>query len=139
MGPRLTWLVCLILVSRRVLQGDPRRAHAVWDDLGMVLHRNWRSACGKCPKRYRGNDGSQSVATPRRRHPAFNFTRVAGCEQLDVQIRQLGSSVHVYGHQHRNRRRLVGGILYVSNCLGYPRDRLVSLRADPDAGLHRVG
>ena len=56
-------------------------------------------------------------------HPRFNFSRVAGCLGLDGQIRQLGSVLHVYGHQHRNRHRQLDGVLYVSHCLGYPRER----------------
>ena len=85
---------------------------------------------------------AERAANPRSRkdeYPTFNFSRVAGCEHLDAQIRQLGSSVHVYGHQHRNRRRSVDGVLYVSNCLGYPRDRLGQVLGDPNAGLQRVG
>ena len=53
----------------------------------------------------------------------FNFSRVAGSTRLDAQIRALGSAVHVYGHQHRNRDRLIDGVRYVSNCLGYPPER----------------
>ena len=55
--------------------------------------------------------------------PMFNFTRVAGCKRLDLQIRALGATVHVYGHQHRHRNRKIDGITYVSNCLGYARER----------------
>ena len=54
----------------------------------------------------------------------FNFSRVAGSKSLDAQIRELGSQVHVHGHQHRNRFRTVDGILYVSHCLGYKHERL---------------
>ncbi len=57
------------------------------------------------------------------RLPAFNFSRVAGTAALDVQIRQLGARIHVYGHQHRNRDRVVDGVRYVSHCLGYPSER----------------
>ena len=56
-------------------------------------------------------------------HPTFNFSRVAGCAGLETQIRRLGSLVHVYGHQHRNRDRVIDGVRYVSHCLGYPRER----------------
>ena len=55
--------------------------------------------------------------------PRFNFSRVAGCRELDEQIRALGSSLHIYGHQHRNRDRTLDGVRYVSHCLGYPRER----------------
>ena len=54
------------------------------------------------------------------RVPEFNFTRVAGCRQLDAQLRKLGSTTHLYGHQHRNRDREIDGVRYVSHCLGYP-------------------
>jgi predicted phosphodiesterase len=53
----------------------------------------------------------------------FNFSSVAGSTLIEQQIRTLGSRVHVYGHQHRNRRRYYDGIWYVSNCLGYPEER----------------
>lgn len=56
-------------------------------------------------------------------HPQFNFSRVAGCSGLDAQIRRLGSRVHVYGHQHRNRDVTLDGVRYLSNCLGYPLER----------------
>jgi len=55
--------------------------------------------------------------------PRFNFSRVAGCSKLDEKIRSLGSELHVYGHQHRNRDRNLDGVRYVSHCLGYPRER----------------
>lgn len=55
--------------------------------------------------------------------PRFNFSRVAGCRELDDQIRSLGSTLHVYGHQHRNRDRLIDGVRYISHCLGYPHER----------------
>lgn len=52
-----------------------------------------------------------------------NFSRVAGSRVLESQLRRLGSSVHVYGHQHRNRDRTIEGVRYVSYCLGYPNER----------------
>lgn len=61
-----------------------------------------------------------SGATGHDRAPEFNFTRVAGCRQLDEQLRKLGSTIHLYGHQHRNRDREIDGVRYVSHCLGYP-------------------
>ncbi|NOX37784.1 MAG: hypothetical protein GXO78_09645 [Calditrichaeota bacterium] len=62
-------------------------------------------------------------AEKRDRYPSFNFSRVAGCWQLDEQIRLLGSQLHVYGHQHRNRDRVIQGVRYISFCLGYPGER----------------
>jgi predicted phosphodiesterase len=53
----------------------------------------------------------------------FNFSRVAGTWALDQQIRMIGSRVHAYGHQHRNRAVTIDGIAYVSHCLGYPQER----------------
>ncbi len=68
--------------------------------------------------------GSVIPRHPRDPTPYFNFTRVAGCGKLDSQIRQLGAAVHVYGHQHQQRNREIAGITYVSNCLGYARERV---------------
>ncbi|MCS1407693.1 MAG: hypothetical protein M2R45_00853 [Verrucomicrobia subdivision 3 bacterium] len=57
------------------------------------------------------------------RAPRFNFSRVAGTAGLERQIRRLNSLVHVHGHQHRNRDRVIDGVRYVSHCLGYPQER----------------
>ncbi|MEM7019789.1 MAG: metallophosphoesterase [Pseudomonadota bacterium] len=57
------------------------------------------------------------------RAPQFNFSRVAGCAQLDKQIIKLGAQVHIYGHQHRNRQREIDGVVYLSSCLGYHHER----------------
>ncbi|CAH1790040.1 unnamed protein product [Owenia fusiformis] len=53
----------------------------------------------------------------------FDFSLFAGCKVLEEAIRMLGSVVHVHGHQHRNRDREIGGVRYVSHCLGYPREQ----------------
>lgn len=55
-------------------------------------------------------------------YPEFNFTRVAGSSRIQGLIDQLGSTVHYYGHQHRNRRITIGDCLYVSHCMGYPEE-----------------
>ena len=55
--------------------------------------------------------------------PQFNFTRVAGSTLIDEQLRRANAVMHVYGHQHRNRWRTEDGVLYVSNCMGYPKER----------------
>jgi predicted phosphodiesterase len=77
--------------------------------------------------------------------PEFNFSRVAGSTLLEDQIRALRPRVHVYGHQHRDRSRLVDDIWYVSHCLGYPKERTVSGQADKgpitiwdDGGVRRI-
>ena len=56
-------------------------------------------------------------------HPFFNFSRVAGDQCIENQIRKLGSVIHVYGHQHRNRDRTVDAVRYISHCLGSPQER----------------
>lgn len=64
----------------------------------------------------------------------FNFSRVAGTAGLERQLRHLAATVHVYGHQHRNRRRWIDGVLYVSHCLGYPHERRRQLIRGMDNG-----
>ncbi|HET8707810.1 MAG TPA: hypothetical protein VFM46_16025, partial [Pseudomonadales bacterium] len=56
--------------------------------------------------------------------PGFNFSRVAGTWELDKQLRHLGSQIHVYGHQHRNRDLVIEEVRYISHCLGYPKERM---------------
>lgn len=63
---------------------------------------------------------TKGVSSGDDRAPEFNFTRVAGCRQLDVLLRQRGATIHLYGHQHRNRNRVIDGVRYLSHCLGYP-------------------
>lgn len=55
--------------------------------------------------------------------PEFNFSRVAGSRRIEEQLRRLGSSLHIYGHQHRNRLRTLDGVTYLSHCMGYPKER----------------
>ncbi len=64
----------------------------------------------------------------------FNFSLVAGTWALERQIRKLGSRVHAYGHQHRNRWVTIDGVHYVSNCLGYPRERQSGRIGHPEVG-----
>ncbi len=71
------------------------------------------------------HDAALIPAYPKDPLPLFNFTRVAGCRGIDSQIRRLGASVHIYGHQHRNRCRHIDGVTYVSNCVGYAREQSV--------------
>ncbi|KAL5021040.1 hypothetical protein ScPMuIL_000195 [Solemya velum] len=53
----------------------------------------------------------------------FNFSRFAGSKLIEKQIRHLGSIIHVYGHQHRNKDVDKDGVRYVSHCLGYAKER----------------
>lgn len=62
--------------------------------------------------------------------PEFNFSRVAGSRRIDQQLRQIGSQLHVYGHQHRNRLRIIDGVRYFSHCMGYPKERQSGWVAD---------
>ena len=71
-------------------------------------------------------------------NPRFNFSRVAGTSALDTQIRRLGSIIHVYGHQHRNRDRVIDGVHYVSHCLGYPVERSRGVVRGIDEGVREV-
>lgn len=76
---------------------------------------------------------SRSMPTSKSRpsgKPFFNFSRVAGSRDLDHQLRTLGSSVHVYGHQHRNRDRRIDGVRYIAHSLGYPRERSAGYLAE---------
>jgi len=54
---------------------------------------------------------------------------VFGTERLDLQIRELGSSVHVYGHSHLNRSVHLGGVRYVNSALGYPHETRITTRS----------
>jgi len=62
--------------------------------------------------------------------PEFNFSRVAGTELIDQQLRKIKSTMHLYGHQHRNRYRTIRYVTYVSHCMGYPKERKRGLVAE---------
>jgi predicted phosphodiesterase len=47
---------------------------------------------------------------------------VLGTRVLESQLRQLGSSVHVYGHSHVNRHVTIDGVTYINNAFGYPSE-----------------
>ena len=55
-------------------------------------------------------------------HKAKFLFPILGSALLDAQIRRTGSSLHIYGHSHVNRRALRDGILYVNNAFGYPSE-----------------
>ncbi len=52
-----------------------------------------------------------------------SISLVVGCAELDAQIRQLGSSVHVFGHTHMNIDSNIGKVRYVQNAFGHPSER----------------
>jgi len=54
---------------------------------------------------------------------------VLGSARLDEQIRALGSTLHVYGHSHVNRRITIDGVTYVNNAFAYPHENRLSSRS----------
>jgi hypothetical protein len=72
------------------------------------------------------------------RNPKFNFSRVAGSNLIEKQIRELNSVIHGYGHQHINRDRFIDNIRYVSHCLGYPKERKRGMISGLDEGLKLI-
>ena len=49
---------------------------------------------------------------------------VVGDERLDVQIRRIGSQVHVFGHTHIDKDKVIDGVRYVQVHIVYPLVRL---------------
>jgi predicted phosphodiesterase len=47
---------------------------------------------------------------------------ILGTSALDSQIRQLGASLHIYGHSHVNRHVTIDGVTYINNAFGYPSE-----------------
>ncbi|ELT89953.1 hypothetical protein CAPTEDRAFT_223030 [Capitella teleta] len=83
------------------------------EDIKQVARERARHGCPQLRGNFRSQGGAKN----------FNFARVAGCYGLDRQIRKIGASVHVYGHQHRNRDRVIDGVRYISHCLGKPAEQ----------------
>lgn len=53
---------------------------------------------------------------------------VLGSARIEQQLRQLGSSIHVYGHSHINRRIRIDGVTYINNAFGYPGEERIAAR-----------
>ena len=51
---------------------------------------------------------------------------VLGTTRLERQLRQLESSLHVYGHSHVNRHVTIDGVKYVNNAFGYPSETWIA-------------
>jgi len=54
---------------------------------------------------------------------------VLGSAQLDRQLRQFNSNIHVYGHSHLNRQVEIDGVLYINNALGYPNETWITSKS----------
>nr|WP_306673936.1 metallophosphoesterase [Tahibacter caeni] len=53
---------------------------------------------------------------------------VLGSATLDVQLRRLGSVLHVYGHSHVNREVRIDGVTYVNNAFAYPAETRIAAK-----------
>jgi len=69
------------------------------------------------------------------RFPQFNFSGIAGSLKIDRFIRSIGAHIHVYGHQHINRDKVIDGIRYVANHLAYPHERNRGIVTEIEQGL----
>jgi predicted phosphodiesterase len=54
---------------------------------------------------------------------------VLGSTQLDRQLRQFNSNIHVYGHSHINRQVTIDGVTYVNNAFGYPSETWITSKS----------
>ncbi|HEX7331909.1 MAG TPA: metallophosphoesterase [Pyrinomonadaceae bacterium] len=68
----------------------------------------------------------RDLLPPTRKLKFKGLPRVAGSTAIDYQVRALKSGVHVFGHSHINCDRVIDGIRYVQNKMGYPRERVFS-------------
>ncbi|GAB4195565.1 MAG: metallophosphoesterase [Wenzhouxiangellaceae bacterium] len=53
---------------------------------------------------------------------------VLGSYAIDQQLRQLQSSMHIYGHSHFNIRKAVDGVTYINNAYGTPNETRISAK-----------
>lgn len=53
---------------------------------------------------------------------------VLGSTHIDTQLRRLNSQLHVYGHSHINRHRLIDGVTYINNAFGYPHEERIAAK-----------
>jgi predicted phosphodiesterase len=53
---------------------------------------------------------------------------VLGSYALERQLRQLGATLHVYGHSHVNRCVTLDGVSYINNAFGYPSETKIAAK-----------
>lgn len=53
---------------------------------------------------------------------------VLGATRLEQQVRELRSTVHIYGHSHLNRNVQHDGTSYINNAFGYPHETHISAK-----------
>jgi hypothetical protein len=53
---------------------------------------------------------------------------VLGSERLELQLRRLHPSIHVYGHSHVNRNVEIDGVSYINNAFGYPNETWITAK-----------
>lgn len=53
---------------------------------------------------------------------------ILGTHLLEEQIRRVGSSIHIYGHSHVNRRVVRDGVVYINNAYGYPSEGRITAK-----------
>jgi len=51
------------------------------------------------------------------------LTKVSGALEIEKQLRQINSTIHVFGHTHIQCHNTKDGVYYVQNALAYPRER----------------
>ncbi|MES2741956.1 MAG: metallophosphoesterase [Pseudomonadota bacterium] len=54
---------------------------------------------------------------------------VFGSQRLERRLRALGSSMHIYGHSHLNRRVDIDGVTYINNAFAYPTETRIAAKA----------
>ncbi len=113
-----------------VLEGWGDFHHCRWpQDLGPLSHFFARLNEGHMP-----TGGAETISfshflpraelLPQREVLRFKgLPRVAGCNSIETQVRQLGAQIHVFGHSHIRRDVVLDEVRYVQHGLGYPRER----------------
>ena len=54
---------------------------------------------------------------------------VLGSQALDTTLREIGSTMHIYGHSHVNRSIFIDEIHYINNAFGYPKETRIASKA----------
>ncbi len=49
--------------------------------------------------------------------------KCSGSEHIDTYIRNIGSSLHLFGHTHIDANKTIQDVHYIQNAFGYPSER----------------
>jgi len=93
-----------------------------WSVPGVAIALLFSAAAPASPEVDAAYPAAHALYVELHQHPELSGHEVQTAATLAQQLRALGSSTHVYGHSHVNRRVMIDGVTYINNAFGYPSE-----------------